>query len=310
MKKLAVISLAIMLVVGLVGTSTLAQRGHMGRRNFQDSSQTGDDFSGFGFGGMMGFGGAMHTSVESEYDYLVKMIPHHEEAVRTARTLRENTESEEMRDFADDIISTQSEEIEEMNSYLDNWYPDRESDYDYEPMMGDYTDLNGSQMDQAFLEDMILHHMEAVMMSQQLLAQGLVEHQEVEELAVSISNSQREEIFMMRNWLAGSYTDSDFIGRGGVMGNMMGRGFIGSDFDRFSDLSEEELTELREVQREQMRVNAKIEVLREEYRQLIREDASDEELRSIENEIFELQEERTEAQAGTGFFQGRGSFCW
>ncbi len=60
------------------------------------------------------------------------MIPHHEEAVRTATTLRDNTDSEEMREFASEIIATQSEEIDQMNSYLDNWYSDRENDFVYE----------------------------------------------------------------------------------------------------------------------------------------------------------------------------------
>lgn len=39
------------------------------------------------------------------------------------------------------------------------------------------------------------------MMSQQLIIQGLDEHQEVDKLAQSIRESQCQEIFMMRDWL-------------------------------------------------------------------------------------------------------------
>jgi len=61
--------------------------------------------------------------------------------------------------------------------------------------------LESDELDRVFLEDMIIHHMEAVMMSQQLIRQGLVEHEEVELLARNIRNTQRNEIHMMRNWL-------------------------------------------------------------------------------------------------------------
>ncbi len=154
--------------------------------------------------GMMGPGGRprqMGAFVNSEYDFLVHMIPHHEEAVYTARILKENTKSEEMKRFAEDIIRTQSEEIELMTTWLEAWYPEEEHDIDYQPMMRDLENLEGEDLDRAFLEDMIPHHMEAVMMSQQLLVRGLAEHEEVASLARNIRDTQRDEIHMMNNWL-------------------------------------------------------------------------------------------------------------
>ena len=55
------------------------------------------------------------------------------------------------------------------------------------------TSLDGlcDALDQAFLEDMIPHHGMAVMMSQQLLARGLAEHQEVTDLATAIRDGRR-----------------------------------------------------------------------------------------------------------------------
>lgn len=44
-----------------------------------------------------------------------------------------------------------------------------------------------------------------VMISQQLKIQGLDEHEEVYLLAKSIRDSQRQEIFMMQDWLAEWY---------------------------------------------------------------------------------------------------------
>lgn len=154
--------------------------------------------------GMMGPGmmGSMNVFVDSEYEFLVHMIPHHEEAVAAATYLKENTEREEIREFAEGIIRTQSAEIEQMTNWLENWYPDRSHQVDYQPMMRDLENLEGDVLDQAFLEDMIPHHMTAVMMSQQLINRGLAEHEEVAALARNIRVSQRNEIQMMMQWLA------------------------------------------------------------------------------------------------------------
>lgn len=182
MKRNLVITLIILAVIGVGASFVLAQHGP----------------------GMMGsgrMGPGMMESVDSEYEFLIKMIPHHEEAVANAKILRDNTNREEMRKFAKDIIEVQTQEIEEMEKYLAEWYPDRTNNYQYQPMMGDYEGLTGEELDQAFLEDMIFHHMGAVMMSQQLIMQGLDEQQEVYLLARSIRDSQRQEIFMMRDWL-------------------------------------------------------------------------------------------------------------
>jgi len=145
---------------------------------------------------------SMNIFVDSEYEFLVHMIPHHEEAVATATYLKENTEREEIREFAEGIIRSQSAEIEQMTTWLENWYPDRNHQVDYQPMMRNLENLEGNALDRAFMEDMIPHHMTAVMMSQQLINRGLAEHEEVETLARSIRVSQQNEIQMMMRWLA------------------------------------------------------------------------------------------------------------
>ena len=139
--------------------------------------------------------------VDSEFDYLTHMIPHHEEAVTTAEAVLQGTERDEMRSFARNIIETQSAEVAQMRDWLAAWYPDRDIRVDYEPMMGDLGGLTGDELDQAFLEDMIGHHMAAVSMSQQLLSRGLAEHDPVVAFARQIRDTQHEEIVQMRTWL-------------------------------------------------------------------------------------------------------------
>ena len=155
-------------------------------------------------GGMM-YGGAlhaggMHVVVRSEQAFLVEMIAHHEEAIDAAGELSRSDRAE-MRELGRSIVEGQTAEVEQMQAWLDEWYPDESTSTDYEPMMRDLEDLSGDELDQVFLEDMIGHHMAAVMMSQQLVVRGLAEHEDVEELARSISTSQHAEILTMRGWL-------------------------------------------------------------------------------------------------------------
>ena len=152
--------------------------------------------------GMMRTTGAF---MNNEYEFLVHMIPHHEEAIFAATILKENTEREEMKNFAAAIITTQRDEVEQMTAWLAAWYPEKDHEIDYQPMMRNLAGLQGEELDRAFLEDMIPHHMEAVMMSQQLLSRGLAEHEEVAFLARDIRNNQRDEIHMMGYWLSRWY---------------------------------------------------------------------------------------------------------
>ena len=153
-------------------------------------------------GGAMGPMAGMHGShVDSEFAYLTQMIPHHEEAVAAARELLARSDRPEMKDFARSIIASQTAQIDEMKADLARWYPGRDTSADYTPMMRDLSQLAGDALDQAFLEDMIPHHGMAVMMSQQLLARGLADHQEVTDLATTIRDDQRAEIMTMMDWL-------------------------------------------------------------------------------------------------------------
>ncbi|QIK65048.1 DUF305 domain-containing protein [Nocardioides sp. HDW12B] len=156
------------------------------------------DRAGSGTGGV-GMGSGL-MDVDSEAEYLVAMIPHHEEAIGAAEELA-RSDRPEMRDLGAAVVAGQSAQVEQMQGWLDRWHPGAEADTDYEPMMRDLSGLSGDELDRAFLVDMIGHHMVAVMMSQRLRMHGDVEHPQVARLAEDISAQQREEMVQMRTWL-------------------------------------------------------------------------------------------------------------
>ena len=191
----------LLILIGMIGYIIfLLSNNGSSQQNFQNRSggMMGSEIMG---SGMMN-SGMMHATIESEHDFLVHMIAHHQEAVASATILKEKTDRNEMKNFADDIIKTQTAEIEQMKIWLEIWYPNQDHQVNYQPMMRDLTGLQGDALDQAFLQDMIFHHMDAVMMSQQLITSGYGDHQEIIPFAETIRDTQRNEIHMMRNWLA------------------------------------------------------------------------------------------------------------
>jgi uncharacterized protein (DUF305 family) len=177
------------------------------------------DGSRTGMGAMTGMAGMADMSVSDEFGYLIMMIPHHEEAIASARVLQAGTDRPEMRAFAQSIIDTQSREVNQMRAWLAAWYPGRDTTVAYTPMMRDLTGLRGDALDRAFLQDMIPHHMAAVMMSQQLLTRDLAVHPELEPFARNIRETQRAEIMQMHGWLADWFGESGMPGPGGPMGH-------------------------------------------------------------------------------------------
>ncbi len=139
--------------------------------------------------------------VESEFDFLVEMIPHHQEAVDSAKEIKAITERSELQEFTQEVIEVQKREIEQLQGWIDRWYPDKPDQVSYEPMMRDIDGLSVEEAEKAFLEDMIVHHEMAVMKSQELLEKDLAEHSEVEDIAREIIEAQDKEIELMQKWL-------------------------------------------------------------------------------------------------------------
>lgn len=75
-------------------------------------------------GGMEGDLTALSSVPASGFDreFILQMIPHHEMAVMMAGMLSVSTERAEMRELADNIITSQSREIQMMRSWLVDWY--------------------------------------------------------------------------------------------------------------------------------------------------------------------------------------------
>jgi len=154
---------------------------------------------------MMGGSGAMGMDFSDEFGFLIWMIPHHEEAITTARFVVARTKRPELKALAENIIQTQTVQVAQMRKWLAVWYPGRDTYVDYKLMMQDrlLSKLSGDTLDRTFLEEMVPHHWWAVWASQKLVAQGLYQHQELVPFAtVGIRNAQAAQILTMLGMLS------------------------------------------------------------------------------------------------------------
>lgn len=143
----------------------------------------------------------MDMTAGSEREFILGMIPHHQEAIDTAKeVLARGGTTEEIKQLAEDIVVAQEKEIAEMKEWYQDWYGESYTDNgDYVPMMRELQNLSGTEIDKAFLEDMIRHHMGAIMMSQSVLPH--IVHNEMKVLTEAIISTQAAEIQQMRKIL-------------------------------------------------------------------------------------------------------------
>ncbi len=157
-----------------------------------DATSVGKNEMGHGMHGMM---------VTSERDFITEMIPHHQEAVDTAKeVLARGATTPEMKKLAENIVAAQEKEIADMKKWYATWYGEEYVNKGtYMPMMRELESLSGAELDKAFLEDMIMHHMGALMMAHSVRSH--IEHTEVTTLTNAILTTQTQEIEAMRGML-------------------------------------------------------------------------------------------------------------
>jgi uncharacterized protein (DUF305 family) len=152
------------------------------------------------------------TYYGEDYDryLLANMIAHHEGAIDMAKQAQTKAKHSELKTLANNIISSQTKEKDDMLAWQQAWdYPassgEMMMDHSAMGMMGEMDamtaelePLSGDAFDKKFLELMIEHHMSAVGMARPGLKNAL--HSEVKKLVQDIITAQTSEIAQMRQW--------------------------------------------------------------------------------------------------------------
>lgn len=172
-------------------------------------------------GGMMGSDqmqamGSFDEDRPFDLQFIDQMIMHHEGAIMSSGHMISDSKRPELRKLSENIQKSQSEQVEQMQAWRKQWYPDAERTFGMmdptrmhemkgdgmmERMMGgSMREMMGDDTtDEMFLEMMIPHHQLAVDMSEKALTEA--EHPELKALAQKIRDEQSAEIELMKGYL-------------------------------------------------------------------------------------------------------------
>ena len=215
MKKNNIIIVAIIAIVAIAGVSIYAISKNNDNRMMDDNmmSNYSSQQSATGSVDKNSSEYKMYSELKGEdYDkmFIANMIAHHQGAVDMANLALTSAKHQELKDMANTIITAQTKEISDMQSWQTAWgYPASSGslmeDHSAMGMMNDMagmTDklkgLSGDAFDKAFLSSMIEHHQSAINMAYP--GQENAQHQEVKTLTVAIVDAQSKEIAQMKQW--------------------------------------------------------------------------------------------------------------
>ena len=195
MKKMALLWLGIaLIVIGIVGIASVMAYTQSGTSLGPVITQPGVPR------------GPMRGTVDARF--IEEMIPHHEDAIAMAELALTHAEHPEIRELAQDVIRTQSAEIDQMREWYEEWFDADVPDFGGSSgmmgggMMGGAVDLEeleaAAQFDKVFIEGMVPHHQMGIMMSQ--MAGGATSRPEMRDLTESIIEGQSAEISKMQEW--------------------------------------------------------------------------------------------------------------
>lgn len=154
----------------------------------------------------------IERSESADIDFLSGMIPHHASAVSMAQSyLKYGGENETLATLAQDIITTQTQEIEQMRGMIETIKTTGNVDSEkskayleaYEKMMDhSMSHAAADNIDAAFADGMIVHHQMAIDMANAILPN--TDDESVKKLAQAIVDTQEQEIKEMQTVLDGT----------------------------------------------------------------------------------------------------------
>lgn len=158
---------------------------------------------------------AVEPSGNASIDFLKGMIPHHQSAIDMAESyLNHGGSNPVLKELAENIISTQSDEIDQMQTLIEDIKASKETDTEkeqgyldaYDKMMSSHAHMNHGpvqeeDVEQAFANGMLMHHQMAVDMSKAIL--DYTDNEAVRNLAETIILAQEEEIRTMQDIIEG-----------------------------------------------------------------------------------------------------------
>ncbi len=148
----------------------------------------------------MDYGSMPMSSAPFDAQFIDSMTEHHRGAITMAQQALKESQRPEIKQLAQNIITTQQQEIDQMAAWRKQWYPDVQRTGGMGMAMGDMqvSGDTSTPYDQRFITAMIAHHQGAIAMAKE--AQTKAQHPEVRQLADAIIKAQQAEVAQLTDW--------------------------------------------------------------------------------------------------------------
>ena len=198
MERIARFGLLGIVLAAALALVSCAGSGSGGER---ESAEPEDEMKGMDASEML-----MENGEYSDERFIDAMAPHHQGAVEMAEVALEKAEHPELRQLAENVVSTQRAEIEELRSIKEEEFGDpelpAEMDSEEMEMMGMTENpeelANQEPFDEAFIGEMIPHHESAIEMARTANEESY--NPRIQDLSTRIIEAQQREIEQMREW--------------------------------------------------------------------------------------------------------------
>lgn len=154
--------------------------------------------------------GAQTAFNDADVRFLQAMIPHHQQAIDTAKLVTGRTDRSQLITLADTIATSQAAEIQTMQGWLQRWQQPmpatKQMAHEAEHVWGMMSEgqldwlatLDGREFDLGFTTSMKTHHLGAIKMASSVLQEG--RSPEVRILATQILTAQQDEVDQLTRW--------------------------------------------------------------------------------------------------------------
>lgn len=151
--------------------------------------------------------GQSASSAKFEETFLSSVPQHHEDAVQMAQVCIQKAVHPELKALCQNIISSQTEQAQEMQGWLQSWYGGRNTapadmmakmQAMQGQMMAKLNAANGPNFDHVFLENMGQHHAEGMPEFKECVAHA--EHAQLKALCGKMEASQQQQLTAMNAW--------------------------------------------------------------------------------------------------------------
>ena len=146
------------------------------------------------------------STAKFEVRFMEDMIDHHAMAVMMAEACLEKATHEELVTTCQNIITSQSQEMEMMQMWLQDWYGVAHEPEMTPGMMNQHEKLaalDGAEFEIEFMQTMIKHHRQAIKEGE--MCRDKAYHPELLSMCQDIIETQSAEIQQMQTWLCEWY---------------------------------------------------------------------------------------------------------